>query len=83
MTNKITWGNDVGDILTAIENAQSAIYDALEELRGIGELMDVFGALENDMKELERLKDQQESYMSGEYQAQIAEQAREYYRSVI
>lgn len=83
MTNKITWNNDPADVLVAIDNAQSAITDALDELRGIGELMDVFGALEDNMRELERLKDQQESYMSGEYQAQIAEQYREYYRSVI
>lgn len=83
MTNKITWNNDPADVLVAIDNAQSAITDALDEIRGIGELMDVFGALEDNMRELERLKDQQESYMTGEYQAQIAEQNREYYRSVI
>ena len=83
MTNKITWNNDPGDVLTAIENAQSAITDALDELRGIGELMDVFGMIEDAQDELEKLKDKQESYMTGEYQAQIAEMTREYYRSVM
>lgn len=83
MTNKISWGNDVGDILAAIDNAQSAITDALEEIRGLGELMDVYGALEDSMKELDEQKCKYEDYMTGEYQAQIAEQNREYYRSVI
>lgn len=83
MTNKITWGNDVGDILTAIENAQSAITDALDELRGIGELMDVFGMIEDAQDELEKLKDKNESYMSGEYQQQLAEMTRDYYREVM
>lgn len=83
MTNKITWNNDPADVLVAIENAQSAITDALEEIKGLGELMDVYGDLEDSMKVLEVLKDKHESYMTGEYQAQLAEMNREYYRSVI
>ena len=83
MTNKITWGNDVGDVLTAIENAQSAIFDALEEIRGLGELLDVYCMIDDARAELEKLKDEQENIMSDEYQAERAELAREYYRSVI
>lgn len=83
MTNKITWNNDPADVLIAIENAQSAITDALDEIRGLGELMDVFGMIEDARDELEHLKDKQESYMTGEYQAQQNEIMREYYRSVI
>lgn len=80
---KVAWGSDVGDILVSIENAMSSIDDALQEMKGLGELMDVYGALEDSMSELAALKDKYESYMSGEYQAQLAELTREYNRSVI
>lgn len=83
MTNKITWRNDVGDVLTAIENAQSAITDALDEMRGLGELLDVYCMIDDARAELEKLKDEQESIMTGEYQAEIAELAREYYRGLL
>ena len=80
---KITYGNDVGDILTAIENAISAIEDAQEELRGLGEVEDDFNALCDVVYELTEKKDKYEGYMSGEYQAQIAEMTRDYYREVM
>ena len=80
---KITYGNDVGDILTAIENAISAIEDAQEELRGLGEVEDDFNALCDVVDELTEKKDKYEGYMSGEYQAQIAEMTRDYYREVM
>ena len=83
MANKVFWNNDVGDILTAIDTAMSDLDDALDELKGLGELLDVYHALQDSMSELEKLKDQYESYMSGEYQQQLADMAREYYRSVI
>lgn len=79
---KIRYGNDVGDILVAIENAISAIEDAQEELRGMGEVQDDFEALCNVVDELTEKKAKYEDYMSGEYQQQLADMAREYYRSV-
>lgn len=80
---KIRYGNDVGDILIAIENAISAIEDAQEELRGLGEVQDDFEALNDVKDELTEKKAKYEDYMSGEYQQQLADMAREYYRSVI
>lgn len=80
---KIRYGNDVGDILIAIENAISAIEDAQEELRGMGEVQDDFEALCDVVDELTDKKSKYEDYMSGEYQQQLADTAREYYRSVI
>ena len=83
MTNKIVWGTDVGDILTAIENAQSAITDALDELRGIGELMDVFGMIEDAQDELDKLKDKNETELAIREQAHKMDLAREYYRGLL
>lgn len=80
---KIRYGNDVGDILTAIDNAISAIEEAQEELRGLGEVQDDFNALCDVVDELTIKKDEYEGYMSGEYQAQLAEIARDYYREVM
>lgn len=80
---KIRYGNDVGDVLVAIDNAISAIEDAQEELRGMGEVEDDFNALCDVVDELTEKKATYEDYMSGEYQAQIAEMAREYYREVM
>lgn len=84
MTNtKLRYGTDVADRLIAVENAMSSITEAMEELKGIGEFSALFDALATDLSEMEREKDELESYMSGEYQAQRAEMARDYYRSVI
>ena len=83
MTNKIVWGTDVGDILTAIENAQSAITDALDELRGIGELMDVFGMIKDAEDELEVLKDKHETELAIREQAHKTDLAREYYMGLL
>jgi DNA repair ATPase RecN len=83
LNTKLKYGMDVGDQLIAVENAISSIQSAMEELQGIGELSDLFEALDNDLNEAEQRKDELESYMSGEYQAQIDELTREYYRSVI
>ena len=80
---KFRYGNDVGDVLIAIENAIAAIEDAQEEMRGLGETEDEFRALCDVVDALTAKKDKYESYMSGEYQAQFAEMAREYWRSVI
>ena len=80
---RIRYGNDVGDILIAIENAISAIEDAQEELRGMGEVQDDFEALCDVVDELTDKKAKYEDCMSGEYQAQLAEMAREYYREVL
>lgn len=83
MTNKITWAGDVGDVLVAIENAMCAIQDALDEMRGIGELYDVYGMCEDAHDELERLKDKAESQMSGEYRQQLEDMRREYERGLL
>lgn len=80
---KLTWNNSPDELITALDNAISSIEDALEEIRGYGELFDLFAALDNDRQEMEREKDRVESYASGEYQAELAEMAREYYRSVM
>lgn len=80
---KIRYGNDVGDVLIAIDNAISAIEDAQEELRGMGEVEDDFNALCDVVDELTEKKAKYEGYMSGEYQEQLAEMAREYYREVM
>ena len=79
----IKYGNDVGDILIAIEDAISAIEDAQEEMRGLGELEDDFSMLCNVVDALTDKKDRYEGYMSGEYQQQLAETTREYYREVL
>lgn len=80
---KIRYGNDVGDILIAIENAISAIEDAQDEMRGMGELEDDFSVLCDVVDALTVKKDKFEGYMTGEYQTQLAEVARDYYRSVM
>lgn len=80
---KIRYGNDVGDILIAIDNAISAIEEAQEEMRGLGELEDDFSVLCDVVDALTDKKDRYEGYMTGEYQAQLAEAARDYYRSVM
>lgn len=80
---KIRYGNDVGDVLIAIDNAISAIEDAQEELRGMGEVEDEFNALCDVVDELTATKAKFEDYMSGEYQAQLEEMARDYYREVM
>lgn len=83
MTNKITWGNDIGDILVSIDNAESAIMDALDEIRGLGELLDVYCMIDDARAELEKLKDKHENYMSCEYQQELAAMNREYYRGLL
>jgi hypothetical protein len=71
------------DQLIAVENAISSIMDAMDEIRGIGELDELFVTMNYALEDCEKKKDELESYLSGEYQAQIAEMTREYYRSVI
>ena len=83
MANNVQYGNDVGDLLTAVENAISYASDAMDELNGLGELKDLHDMLQDYIDEAEKMRDRLESYMSGEYQAQITEMTREYYRSVI
>jgi len=80
---RILFGNDIGDILTAIENALMLVEEAQEEMAGLGEIMEEFDMLGNVVDELTAKKDKFESYMSGEYQQERAELTREYYRSVI
>ena len=83
MANNVHYGNDVGDLLTAVENAISYAFDAMDELNGLGELKDLHDMLQDYIDEAEKMKDRLESYISGEYQAQQNEIMREYYRSVI
>lgn len=83
LNTKLTYGMDVGDRLIAIENAMSSIESAMEELQGIGELSDLFDALDNDLREAESRKDDLEHEMSIQYQAQQMDLAREYYRGVL
>ena len=83
LNTKLKYGMDVGDQLIAVENAISAIEDAMEELRGIGELSDIYDALGCDLTEALTRKDALEHEMSVEYQAQQMDLARDYYRSVI
>ena len=83
MANNVHYGNDVGDLLTAVENAISYASDAMDELNGLGELKDLHDMLQDYIDEAEKMKDRLESYISGEYQAQQNEIMREYYRSVI
>lgn len=71
------------DQLIAVENAISSITEAMDEIRGIGELDELFVTMNNALEDCEKKKDELESFLSGEYQAQIAEMTREYYRSVI
>jgi hypothetical protein len=80
---KLEYGMDVGDRLIAVENAISAIEDAMEELQGIGELSDIYDALGCDLTEALTRKDALEHEMSVEYQAQQMELAREYYRGLL
>lgn len=85
MARKINWtyNHDESDQLIAVENAMSYITDAMDEMEGIGELFDHYNALKDALAELETKMDELQGYMAGEYQAMIAEQTREYYRSVI
>jgi hypothetical protein len=85
VARKVNWtyNHDESDQLIAVENAMSYITDAMDEMEGIGELFDHYNALKDALDELETKKDELENYMTGEYQAMIAEQTRDYYRSVI
>lgn len=80
---KLRYNNDVGDLILAIEGAMFSLEMAMDEIKGLGELDDLFNGMNGDLQQMEARKDQLESYMSGEYQAQAAEMAREYYRSVM
>jgi hypothetical protein len=83
VANNVKYGNDVGDLLTAVENAISYASDAMDELNGLGELKDLHDMLQDYIDEAKKMKDELESYMSGEYKAQQDEIMREYHRSVI
>lgn len=81
---KLEYGTTCADDqLIAVENAISSITEAMDEIRGIGELDDLFTTLNYGLEDAEKKKDELESFLSGEYQAQIAEQRREYFRSVL
>ena len=71
------------DQLLALEEAMSSIESAMEELNGIGELSDIFDALNNDLREMEYRKDHIEHEISIQVQAEQMDMARDYYRSVI
>lgn len=80
---KLRYGMDMGDQLLALEEAMSSIESAMEELNGIGELSDIFDALNNDLREMEYRKDHIEHEISIQVQAEQMDMARDYYRSVI
>lgn len=80
---KLRFNNDVGDLILAIESAMASLEMAMDEIKGLGELDDLFNGMNGDLQQMEARKDELESYMSGEYQAQVAEMTREYYRSVM
>ena len=71
------------DQLLALEEAMSSVQSAMEELNGIGELSDIFDALNNDLREMEYRKDHIEHEISIQVQAEQMDMARDYYRSVI
>ena len=83
MNTKLKYGMDMGDQLLALEEAMSSIESAMEELNGIGELSDIFDALNNDLREMEYRKDHIEHEISIQVQAEQMDMARDYYRSVI
>lgn len=72
--------SDVGDLLISIENAQSYIHDAMDELRGLQELEEYFDTLGAVSDALTVKKATFDDYMSGEYQAEQDEIMRDYYR---
>lgn len=72
--------SDVGDLLISIENAQSYIHDAMDELRGLQELEEYFDTLGAVADALTVEKTTFEDYMSGEYQTEQDEIMRDYYR---
>jgi len=71
------------DQLLALEEAMSSVQSAMEELNGIGDLSDIYDALNNDMQEMEYRKDHIEHEISIQCQAEQMDMARDYYRSVI
>ena len=72
--------SDVGDLLISIDNAQSYIHDAMDELHGLQELEEYFDTLGAVADALDVEKSTFEDYMSGEYQAEQDEIMRDYYR---
>lgn len=82
---KIKWkyGSDTDDLLTAVEDAICSVRSAMDEMEGMGELQDIYEALADTLVDLENVQEATEAQMSGEYNQQIAEMTREYYRSVI
>lgn len=72
--------SDVGDLLISIENAQSYIRDAMDELRGLQELEEYFDTLGTVADAMTVEKSTFEDYMSKEYQAEQDEIMRDYYR---
>ena len=80
---KLRYGMDMGDQLLALEEAMSSVKSAMEELNGIGELSDIFDALNNDLREMEYRKDHIEHEISIQVQAEQMDMGRDYYRSVI
>lgn len=80
---KLRYGMDMGDQLLALEEAMSSIESAMEELNGIGELSDIFDALNNDLREMEYRKDHIEHEISIQCQAEQMDMAREYYRGLM
>ena len=79
----LTYDHSNDDKLTAVNEAIWHINEAMDELRGMGEYEDWFGQLSDMYDAMEAEQDDLESYQSGEYQAMIAEQRRDYERDLL
>lgn len=70
---RVAYDNDNDSLLTAVSEAMWHVGEAMDELRGFGEYEDWFNTMSDMYDEMEREKDERESYASGEEQAVQAE----------
>lgn len=80
---KVRPASDNDDLLEASGAALEHIADAMEELRGIEEFVDIFGGLEDIWDELMDQYKEYDAIATAEYREEMDGLLRQYYRSVL
>lgn len=82
-TKVITQHSDNGDLHEALDEAMFHIREAMEEVKGYGELVDMFSTLSDIHDEMYAMYEECETNLRVEYAEMVREMERDYYRGLM
>lgn len=80
---RLNYDDDAQDKFTALDDAMTSIASAMESLKGYGDFTDWFDALGEIFDEMKPDCEMYENIAGAEYQAELEDLTRDYYRSVL